>query len=69
MPAVRKPRLIGAIADWSCSVARTVNTPAIDASTPTARATSGKIRPSAGFMPIELNAATPRMIDATSVTS
>ena len=67
--AVRKPRLIGAIALLSLSVARTVKTPTIDASTPTARATSGKMRPSAGLAPIESNAATPRMIEATSVTS
>ena len=66
---MRKPRLIGAIADLSLSVARTANTPTIDASTPMARAASGKMRPSAGFMPIDWNAATPRMIDATSVTS
>ena len=64
-----KPRLIGAIADLSLSVARTANTPTIDASTPMARAASGKTRPSAGFSPIDWNAATPRMIDATSVTS
>ena len=57
------------MADLSLSVARTANTPTIDASTPIARAASGKIRPSAGFMWIEANAATPRMIDATSVTS
>ena len=38
MPAARKPRLIGAIADLSLSVARTANTPTIDASTPIARA-------------------------------
>ena len=31
---MRKPRLIGAIADLSLSVARTANTPTIDASTP-----------------------------------
>src|SRR5205823_5957493 len=47
-PAVRKPRLMGAIADLSLSVARTANTPTIDASTPIARATSGKLRPRAG---------------------
>ena len=33
-----KPRLIGAMADLSLSVARTANTPTIDASTPIARA-------------------------------
>ena len=43
MPAVRKPRLIGAIADLSFSVARTENTPTIDASTPMARHASGKM--------------------------
>ena len=46
---MRKPRLIGAIADLSLSVARTANTPTIDASTPMARAASGKMRPSAGL--------------------
>ncbi len=64
-----KPRLIGAIADLSFSVARTANTPTIEASTPIARAASGNTSPSAGFMPIDANAATPRMIDATRVTS
>ena len=68
-PAVMNPRLIGAIADLSLSVARTANTPQIDASTPMARAASGKMSPSAGLRPIDWNAATPRMIDATSVTS
>ena len=67
---MRKPRLIGAIADLSLSVARTANTPTIDASTPMARAASGKIEPERrGCAPIDWNAATPRMIDATSVTS
>ncbi len=66
---MRNPRLIGAMADLSLSVARTAKTPTIDASTPIARAATGKIRPSAGLAPIEANAATPRMIDATSVTS
>ena len=47
MPAVRKPRLIGAIARLSFSVARTENTPTIDASTPIARAPSGKSAPAA----------------------
>ena len=60
---------MGAIALLSLSVARTAKTPTIDASTPMARATTGKIRPSAGLAPIDLKAATPRMIDATSVTS
>ncbi len=72
-PAVRKPRLIGAIADLSFSVARTANTPTIDASTPTARAASGNSAPAAhnsGLCgKIAWNAGTPRMIDATSVTS
>ena len=47
MPAVRKPRLIGAIALLSFSVARTANTPTIDASTPMARAPSGNSAPAA----------------------
>ena len=34
-----------------------------------ARAASGKIKPRAGFMPIDSKAATPRMIEATRVTS
>ncbi len=69
IPAVRKPRLIGAMAVRSRSVARTANTPAIEASTPMARTITGKINPSTGLAPIEANAATPRMIDATRVTS
>src|SRR5437899_1920831 len=73
MPAVRNPRLIGAIALLSLSVARTENTPTIDASTPMARAPSGNSAPaahSAGWCgKIAANAGTPRMIDATSVTS
>src|SRR5207245_52145 len=68
-PAVRKPRLIGAMAERSLSVARTAYTPTIDARTPMARAITGKMTPSAGFRPIDLNAAKPRMIDATRVTS
>ena len=69
-PAVRKPRLIGAIADLSLSVARTANTPTIDASTPMARAASGKIEAERRVeRRSTANAATPRMIDATSVTS
>ena len=72
-PAVRKPRLMGAIADLSLSVARTANTPTIDASTPRARAPSGNSAPAAhrpGWSgKIEANAGTPRMIEATSVTS
>src|SRR2546423_4225427 len=51
--AVRKPRLIGAMADLSLSVARTAKTPTIDASTPMARATTGKMRPSTGLAPID----------------
>ncbi|GIU86231.1 MAG: hypothetical protein KatS3mg009_0746 [Acidimicrobiia bacterium] len=43
--------------------------PTIDATTPIARAASGNTRPSAGFAPTASKAATPRMIDATSVTS
>ena len=69
MPATRKPLLIGLRAFVSPSLAFTANTPAIEATTPMARAASGNIRPSAGFMPTELKAATPRMIEATSVTS
>ena len=45
-PAVRKPRLMGAMAVLSLSVARTANTPTIEASTPMARAMTGKMRPS-----------------------
>ena len=59
-------------ADWfSLHLAAPVpeRTPAIDASTLMARHATGKIRPSAGLAPIESNAATPRMIDATRVTS
>ena len=41
----------------------------IEATTPMARAMTGKMRPSAGFAPIERKAATPRMMEATSVTS
>src|SRR5436305_9329574 len=72
-PAVRKPRLIGVMAERSLSVARTAKTPTIEASTPMARQPSGKMAPAAhnsgrsGKMP--WNAGTPRMIDATSVTS
>ena len=66
---MKKPRLIGAIALRSRSVARTEKTPMIEASTPIARAATGKMRPSAGLAPIELKAATPRMIEATRVTS
>ncbi len=68
-PATRKPRLIGLRALVSPGLARTKKMPTIEATTPIARAASGKIRPSAGFMPIELKAVTPRMIEATSVTS
>ena len=72
-PAVRKPRLMGAIADLSLSVARTANTPTIDASTPRALAASGNRAPAAhrpGWSgKIDVNAGTPRMIEATSVTS
>jgi len=49
MPAARKPRLIGAIADLSFSVAFTAKTPTIDASTPMARAINGKMSPSTHF--------------------
>ena len=68
-PATRKPRLIGLRALVSPSLARTAYTPKIEATTPMARAATGNTRPSAGFMSIERNAATPRMIDATRVTS
>ena len=68
-PATKKPRLIGFNALVSPSFARTANTPAMDAITPIARAASGNTKPSAGLSPTELNAATPRMIDATRVTS
>ena len=68
--AVRKPRLMGAIADLSFSVARTEKTPAMEASTPMARAATGKIMPTTGLSsPIDSKAATPRMIEATRVTS
>ena len=66
---MRKPRLIGAMADLSRSVARTWNTPTIEARTPMARITTGNTSPRAGLAPIELKAATPRMIEATRVTS
>jgi hypothetical protein len=73
MPAVRKPRLIGAMADFSPSRAFTMNTPTIEASTPMARAASGNRAPAAhrpGFSgKICWKAGTPRMIDATRVTS
>ena len=69
MPATRKPRLIGLRALVSPSLAFTAKMPTIEAITPMARAASGKMRPSAGLAPIELNAATPRMIEATRVTS
>ena len=52
MPAVRNPRLIGRNALVSPSLARTAYTPAIEATTPTARAARGKTNPSAGFAPI-----------------
>ena len=68
-PATRKPRLIGFSALVSPSLALTAKTPKIDATTPMARAATGKTNPSAGFAPIERNAATPRMIEATRVTS
>jgi hypothetical protein len=69
VPATRKPLLIGLRAFVSPSLALTANTPAIDATTPIARAASGNTRPRAGLAPTELNAATPRMIEATRVTS
>ena len=61
--------MIGFSAFISPSFARTANTPAMDAITPMARAASGKTKPSAGLRPTALNAATPKMIEATSVTS
>ena len=61
--------LIGFRALVSPSLAFTANTPAIEAMTPMARAASGNTRPRAGLTPTELKAATPRMIEATSVTS
>ena len=45
IPAVRKPRLIGASAERSSSLARTANTPTMEASTPMARAASGNKAP------------------------
>jgi hypothetical protein len=57
----------------SPSLAFTMYTPTIDASTPMARAITGKISPSthlsgsSGYR--DWKAAKPRMIDATSVTS
>ncbi len=60
---------MGARADLSLSVAFTANTPTIEASTPMARTIRGKMRPRAGLAPIERKAATPRMIEATRVTS
>ncbi len=70
---MRKPRLIGAMADFSSSRARTMNTPTIEASTPTARAASGKRAPTAHSSGLSgkmrWKAGTPRMIEATRVTS
>ena len=66
---MRKPRLIGFRALVSPSRACTANTPTIEATTPMARAATGNTRPRAGLAPTALNAATPRMIEATSVTS
>ncbi|CAB4881223.1 unannotated protein [freshwater metagenome] len=68
-PATRKPRLIGFSASVSSFFAFTAKTPAIEAITPIARQASGNTRPRAGLRPIDLNAATPRMIEATRVTS
>ena len=50
MPATRKPRLIGVMADLSFSVARTEKSPTIDASTPMARHASGKMSPIAHLL-------------------
>ncbi len=64
---------MGPMADFSSSRARTMNTPTIDASTPTARAASGKMAPTAHSSGLSgkmrWKAGTPRMIDATRVTS
>ena len=49
IPATRKPRLIGVMADLSFSVARTENSPTIEASTPMARHATGNTRPIAHF--------------------
>src|SRR5436305_3748996 len=46
-PAVRKPRLIGDMAERSDSLAFTTKTPTIDANTPMARHPSGKMAPAA----------------------
>ena len=69
MPAVRKPRLIGLRAFVSPSLALTAYTPTIEAMTPMARAASGNTRPRAGLAPMAAKAGTPRMIEATRVTS
>ncbi len=69
IPAVRKPRLMGLRALVSPSLALTAKTPTIEASTPTARQATGKMRPRAGLAPIDRKAATPRMMEATRVTS
>ncbi len=53
----------------ACGVDLYLDQQAIDATTPMARAATGKTNPRAGFMSIDRKAATPRMIDATSVTS
>ena len=60
---------MGFKASVSSSLAFTAKTPAIEAITPMARAAKGNTKPRAGLRPIELNAATPRMIEATKVTS
>ena len=61
------------MAERSVSLAFTRNTPTIDASTPMARQPSGKSAPAAhspGWSgKMFWNAGTPRMIDATRVTS
>ena len=74
MPAVRKPRLIGAIAVLSLSVARTDEHADDRREHADARGRrAGTARPpptAAGWCgKIAANAGTPRMIDATSVTS
>ena len=64
---------MGASAERSLSFAFTANTPTIEASTPMARAASGKRAPIAhswGWSgKIDWKAGTPRMIEATRVTS
>ena len=74
MPAVRKPRLIGAIADLSLSVARTDEhaddrREHADGTGAEREQRAGRPQLRAGSGRSPANAGTPRMIDATSVTS